>query len=210
MPTTVSSMPSNVPAKAQRCQGNLFASLRLAGNLVRAIDPASRLRVDERPSRRNVKKMQTTAAATPPMRQPTATATRRAASTPSSQPRHPPRPQPVHQQRRIRNRTDESQQTSHDRQQRSLNQKQPRMPELEKPIACNVPTSRARCSIPSLKNKRRQHQRRDDKEETEVEKVFAEVGRATRRRLALFANWNNLKTHQTPGPSFREYFRRRL
>ena len=49
-----------------------------------------------------------------------------------------------------------------------------------KPSAQSSPTSRTRCSSPSLKKSTTQQQARDDDEEGEVGEVLAEVGRATR------------------------------
>ena len=59
------------------------------------------------------------------------------------------------------------------------------MRDAEKPPACRKPISRRRCSMPSLKKSAVKHQRRDHQEETEVKKVFAEVGGAARSFQSL-------------------------
>src|ERR1041385_7041600 len=65
MPMIVEAIAKKVARKGAKAPGNLlciFAPLRETSSNI----PASRLRVDERPSFLNVKKIQTAAAATPP------------------------------------------------------------------------------------------------------------------------------------------------
>ena len=65
-----------------------------------------------------------------------------------------------------------------------------------RPRACNSPTSRRRCSTPSLKNSAREEKRRDDEEEAEIGEVLAEVGRAVRGCEPLGAHVVDRKPHR--------------
>jgi hypothetical protein len=112
---------------------------------------------------------------------------------------NPPRPQPVHQQRRIRNRAYQPQQTPNPGQQRASTKNNRRIPLSENPSACNVPDLTRALLDAEFEKERSQHQRRHDEKETEIQKVFTEIRRATRSRLPLFAHGNDLEIPSMPG-----------
>ena len=56
-----------------------------------------------------------------------------------------------------------------------------------------------------FEKERRQHQRRHDEKETEIQKVFTEIRRATRSLLPLIAHGNDLKSHQAGSKAFRRF-----
>jgi hypothetical protein len=49
---------------------------------------------------------------------------------------------------------------------------------------------------PEFEKQRRQHQRRNNEKETEVQKVLPKIRCATRSRLSLISNSDDLKSHQ--------------
>ncbi len=118
------------------------------------IDPASKLRVDDLPSLLNVKNMQTTAAATPPSAPTTIhfhDTCKVNAVVPTASTHHVRSPCINNAAYAIAPTSPSKLPTTASNVPSVRNSR--RILASENPIACNVPTSRARCSIPSLKNK---------------------------------------------------------
>ena len=182
IPMTVKTRPRMFPAKAQRRQGRL--SLRLCAFAEKSsseIDPASRLRVDERPQ-------------SPQRKEDTNDRGQHSANSPNNQ------PQPRDVQRQMPSSQPPQPTTSAARTSTTPHTQSLRLSPSKLPIpASSVPSTKKQSPDPAIRKpnrlqrpdltralldsefekERRQHQRRHDEKETEVQKVFAKIGRAT-------------------------------
>src|SRR5690349_19403833 len=147
-PSTSNAIPANVKIRPNRPR----LDRGLAAPDAESKPPANNPRVDDRPSLRNVKKMQATAAATP-LTTPTTshnhdTCSRRSV-VPTAPTHHVLSPYINNAAYAIPPASPNKLPTPASNVPSTRNNR--RIRESENPIACNVPISRARCSMPSLK-----------------------------------------------------------
>ncbi len=109
---------------------------------------------------------------------------------------NPPRPQPVHQELRIRHGTDQPKQTPNNCQQRPFSDEESSNPRIRKPDRLQRPNFPRALLDPEFKKQSRQHQRRDDEKETEIQKILTKICRAARGSQTLLAHRHDLHTHQ--------------